>query len=204
MHKRACMYCSCCESAAAALLWRLNTERARLKTQDDPKNFTFECVVPPPDSVAATVVPPKKPVLPLRSAALPSVADMPFIPPENWTGGLATSVLPGICNADLPSDSTRNRYIWVRGAAMPCSMHKASGILSGDACSARFAAQQHHQGHNAAQNKGSCNHDGRTLLYSLCMWQVLSLSISSGCSCTLHGWSHAIPEPATGGQVPDR
>ena len=76
--------------------------------------------MPPPDSVAATVVPPKKPVLPLRSAALPSVADMPFIPPESWTGGLAASILPGICNADLPSDSTRNRYIWVRGAAVPC------------------------------------------------------------------------------------
>lgn len=82
--------------------------------QDDPNNFTFECVVPPPKSVAATVVPPKKPILPLSKAALPSVADMPFIPPENWTGGLATSMLPGVCNADLPSDSTRNRYIWVR------------------------------------------------------------------------------------------
>ncbi|KAK9833284.1 hypothetical protein WJX81_003097 [Elliptochloris bilobata] len=80
---------------------------------DDPKNFTMECTVPPPASVAATMVPPKKPVLPLSNAALPSVADVPFIPPEAWTGGLATSMLPGTCNADLPNDSTRNRYIWV-------------------------------------------------------------------------------------------
>lgn len=61
--------------------------------------LTRKCVVPSPADIEKTLVPPAFPNLPLAKSS-----ELPQAPPD---------VPGGICNADLPTTSTLERYVWV-------------------------------------------------------------------------------------------
>lgn len=65
-----------------------------------PLNLTRKCVVPSVNDIERTLIPPRLPQLPLAQ----NTKELPQAPPD---------VEGGICNADMPDDTTVNRYLWV-------------------------------------------------------------------------------------------
>ena len=80
--------------------------------QTPPVNYTVPCTKATEADIQKALTPPTFPSLPLAKSP-----DLPQTPPA----------VPGYCNADMPTDSTLNRYVWtvaqfvneVRCAAAP-------------------------------------------------------------------------------------